>query len=204
MLISTVRRALSVTAWLLVAPDVTGSDAREASTGDTVDAAPTDAAHDVTTDVASNDAREASATCVTDTDCSDTMFCTGIERCQPGASNADARGCVVASPANPCATGQTCNEAMDRCESSCASADRDGDGHRTTACGGDDCDDMDANRFPGNAEVCDIATHDEDCDAFTFGIRDGDADGEADARCCKSSPGGRGIAARIATMSARP
>jgi hypothetical protein len=40
--------------------------------------------------------------------------------------------------------------------------DADGDGHRAMNCGGDDCDDADANRFPGRTEVCDTTMHDED------------------------------------------
>ena len=49
---------------------------------------------------------------------------------------------------------------------------------------GQDCDDADANRFPGNLEVCDEGTHDEDCDPTTFGGVDRDGDGYLDARCC--------------------
>jgi hypothetical protein len=66
----------------------------------------------------------------------------------------------------------------------CLTPDSDGDGRRSMACGGDDCDDDDLNRFPGNTEVCDAGDHDEDCDDTTFGFRDGDMDGVADARCC--------------------
>jgi hypothetical protein len=54
--------------------------------------------------------------------------------------------------------------------------DWDGDGHANEASGGDDCDDNDANRFPGNVEVCDLNGHDEDCDASTFAGSDGDSD----------------------------
>lgn len=66
----------------------------------------------------------------------------------------------------------------------CSHPDGDGDGHRRVECGGADCDDQDARRFPGNAEVCDAANIDEDCDSTTFGFRDGDGDGHGDARCC--------------------
>jgi hypothetical protein len=72
----------------------------------------------------------------------------------------------------------------------CPTADGDGDGRRSIACGGDDCDDADPNRFPGNAEVCDASDHDEDCDDTTFGFRDGDMDGVADASCCNMREGG--------------
>lgn len=65
--------------------------------------------------------------------------------------------------------------------------DQDGDGHDSLAFGGDDCDDDDVNRFPGNTEICDAEHHDEDCDPATFGMRDADGDGYPDARCCNSS-----------------
>ncbi len=139
---------------------------------------PTDAPHDA-------------GPCRTDGDCSDMVFCNGIERCTPGATGADARGCVPANPATPCMPTQTCNEAMARCGSVCdLMADADGDGHNAITCGGDDCDDADRNRFPGNPEVCDPADHDEDCDAATHGARDIDRDGFDDARCCNVSAAG--------------
>lgn len=67
---------------------------------------------------------------------------------------------------------------------SMAPCDNDGDGHTAIHCGGDDCDDNDANRYPGNVEVCDAGTHDEDCDPTTFGRRDMDQDGLVDVKCC--------------------
>ncbi len=150
--------------------------------GPAQDAAPVDARADleVTQDVAPNDSP--STACHTDPECSDGVFCNGVERCSPGTAGADARGCVSASPAQPCSAGQTCNEAMARCVSGCP--DADGDGHTAVSCGGDDCDDADANRFPGRMEVCDVARRDEDCDPTTFGFRDGDGDSYADSACC--------------------
>jgi Putative metal-binding motif len=72
------------------------------------------------------------------------------------------------------------------------SPDQDGDGEDSTACGGTDCDDTDATRRPGSAEVCDLANHDEDCDPTTFGDRDADGDGYVDVRCENfSETGGR-------------
>jgi len=62
--------------------------------------------------------------------------------------------------------------------------DDDGDGHPKIACGGDDCDDTNASRHPGAAEVCDAANVDEDCNPSTFGTRDTDGDGYTDAQCC--------------------
>lgn len=61
-------------------------------------------------------------------------------------------------------------------------ADSDGDGHSDVQCGGDDCDDSDPNRYPGNPEVCDTEGHDEDCDTDTVGP-DNDGDGFSDYRC---------------------
>jgi hypothetical protein len=54
--------------------------------------------------------------------------------------------------------------------------DQDGDGHMAVARGGDDCDDRDPTRYPGNPEVADLDGHDEDCDPDTVGDRDADAD----------------------------
>jgi len=66
-------------------------------------------------------------------------------------------------------------------------SDRDGDGHRAIAAGGDDCDDNDVNRFPGNVEVADFEGHDEDCNPMTFGVRDEDGDGFTSSRVCNIS-----------------
>jgi hypothetical protein len=65
--------------------------------------------------------------------------------------------------------------------------DLDGDGHVSIATGGDDCDDSDAGRYPGNAEVCDATNRDEDCDMATFGPLDQDGDGYIATRCCNGS-----------------
>lgn len=60
--------------------------------------------------------------------------------------------------------------------------DCDGDGFQSERFGGFDCDDADANRFPGNPEVADANGHDEDCDYTTYGFRDVDGDGFGDHR----------------------
>lgn len=127
--------------------------------------------------------------CTADIECSDGVFCNGIERCVGNQSGADSRGCVV-SAAPPCAIRESCNEDKDRCETSCVNPDHDGDGHRAVRCGGDDCDDRDANRYPGRQEVCDLAGHDEDCDPSTYGLRDRDGDTENDIRCCNREANG--------------
>ncbi|MFO0685500.1 MAG: putative metal-binding motif-containing protein [Sandaracinus sp.] len=127
--------------------------------------------------------------CTTAASCDDGLFCNGADECMPGASGADARGCVHAG--SPCSATQRCDEASDRCgTASCETPDADGDQHAAVACGGNDCDDADPNRYPGNPEVCDVDQHDEDCDPATFGVRDGDGDGDPDQACCNVDAAG--------------
>ncbi|MBK7152280.1 MAG: hypothetical protein IPL19_22810 [Sandaracinaceae bacterium] len=87
-----------------------------------------------------------------------------------------------------------CDEADLQCESDCVGpSDADGDGHDAVVCGGDDCDDSDPERFPGNIEVCDggpRTRRDEDCDPMTLGNLDADGDGDVAAACCNPSPAG--------------
>ena len=152
--------------------------------------APRDAGRDADQDVA-HDVVPDTGRCATDQDCADGVFCNGAERCMPGAPGANARGCLAPSSAMPCLASQTCNESMARCETQCDIVpDADHDGHRAVLCGGDDCDDTDANRFPGNVEVCDTSAHDEDCDATTVGVRDVDRDGFTDSTCCNVAADG--------------
>ncbi|HEY8426878.1 MAG TPA: putative metal-binding motif-containing protein, partial [Sandaracinaceae bacterium] len=112
-------------------------------------------------------------------DCDDGLFCNGVETCID-------TFCMPGEP--PCDSDtETCDETADRCEAiDCAgeAADRDGDGYRSIACGGDDCDDDAAHINPGRTEVCvpDDPT-DEDCNPRTFGFDDIDGDGAADERC---------------------
>jgi hypothetical protein len=109
--------------------------------------------------------------CVRDNDCNvGRSFCGGEYRCMPGGAGADARGCIRPTAAR-CAANQSCDEANQRCVSGCSvTPDADRDGHRNLQCGGDDCDDQDANTFPGNNEVWDAADHDEDCNPETHGV----------------------------------
>ena len=103
--------------------------------------------------------------CTTDQDCSDHVYCNGEERCE--GSNGIGT-CVAAPVATPCSANQRCDEAAQRCIT--LRTDADGDGHSSAATGGDDCDDLDVRRFPGNAETWDDADHDEDCNAYTHGV----------------------------------
>jgi len=112
--------------------------------------------------------------------CDDDVRCNGVETCISGR-------CQPGRP--PCREGQLCDESTAACFTECAvSEDADGDAVRASECGGTDCDDSDADRFPGNDEVCDVANHDEDCDPSTYGFRDNDEDGSPDARCCNIDP----------------
>ena len=138
--------------------------------------------------------------CSNDDDCADNLYCNGRELCRPGAAGADSRGCIAPS-GPPCPrSGYRCDETTQRCtDLSCV--DADGDGHYSLRCpAGDDCDDHDRNRFPGNTEVCDPEGHDEDCDPSTYYHRDRlsfrpidgdiDADGDIDSRCCNRQANG--------------
>ena len=170
--------------WIVLLALTACGNAQPPSDAANVDAR--DASAESASDV--GDANDARLVCTTDVDCSDSIFCNGAERCMPGAAGADARGCIAA-PEPACLASQRCVEAVSRCESNCAVArDADGDGHVALACGGDDCDDSDAQRFPGNAEVCD-PSHDEDCNPLSVGDSDGDGDGYLDHACCNRVPG---------------
>ncbi|MDH5491930.1 MAG: MopE-related protein, partial [Myxococcales bacterium] len=133
----------------------------------------------------------AGPTCLSDADCSDGLFCSGTETCDPSSAAADARGCVAGSPPAcddgiPC-TLDSCAEALGACRNE--PPDADGDGHADAACLnsegisiGDDCDDADGARYPGNTEICN--DRDEDCNPGTLGFIDADGDGAASALCC--------------------
>ncbi|MCB9636724.1 MAG: putative metal-binding motif-containing protein [Sandaracinus sp.] len=124
---------------------------------------------------------DATEVCTSDAACDDDLYCNGEERCMPGTSGANARGCVAGMPACP---GATCDESARECGAPCSNPDADGDGHAAIACGGGDCDDTDADVNPDATEVCDFDGVDEDCDSSTLGARDADGDTYLDARCC--------------------
>lgn len=123
---------------------------------------------------------DVSSVCTSNAECDDGLFCNGSETCDPDAASSDSAGCVTGSP--PCAE---CDEDADECTGCETSGDSDGDGAIATGCGGDDCDDTDPDRFPGNTETCDDG-HDEDCDPTTLAGAEGDADGDGfvSALCC--------------------
>ncbi|MDH5491568.1 MAG: putative metal-binding motif-containing protein, partial [Myxococcales bacterium] len=135
-------------------------------------------------------ARDAWSGCSSPIECDDGLFCNGAERCMPGASGAGADGCLAAE-SSPCLPSQRCDESSARCLSDCElDPDADGDGVSSLDCGGSDCDDADAERYPGATEICDAEGHDEDCDPTTLGP-DVDGDGFVGAACCfLELPGG--------------
>jgi hypothetical protein len=60
-------------------------------------------------ELASAERSTATLTCVVDSDCNDGRSCNGIEKCSPGARNADARGCLRGTPVS-CPVNQACIE----------------------------------------------------------------------------------------------
>ncbi len=138
-------------------------------------------AQDGGTDDATMDERR----CDSDDDCDDGVFCNGLEECVAGAC---APGAPPSCDDGDACTTDACSAEDDACVNAPVDADRDG--HVAASCGGDDCDDSDPLRFPGNTEICDAEHRDEDCDPSTFGERDQDGDGAFDLRCCNAQPGG--------------
>jgi len=126
--------------------------------------------------------------CASDTDCDNGLFCDGVEPCTDGFC---AAGTAPDCADTDACTADSCDEDIDSCVNE--PPDVDGDGHSPIDCGGDDCDDGDANRFPGNVEVCDSDNHDEDCDPASFGNEDRDGDGYFDARCCNTDAAGAAV-----------
>jgi hypothetical protein len=127
------------------------------------------------------------AGCATAADCDDGIFCNGEELCNMGA-------CAEGTP--PCGDDM-CLEETDMCADDCAEPDADGDGVDRIECGGDDCDDEDPGRYPGNPEICDAEGIDEDCDMTTVGDLDVDGDGHISDECCNGDTCGDDCADKL-------
>ena len=140
-------------------------------------------ASDAAADDTASKGKEDAVLCNKDSDCDDGIFCNGEELCSPAVGKANIQGCLSQAP--PCVAESLCDESNRKCIADCeVIPDADGDSHLAPECGGDDCDDSDARRFPTNTEICDDKNIDEDCDPVTFGFRDQDMDGWPDAQCC--------------------
>lgn len=118
--------------------------------------------------------------CERDSDCDDLRFCNGNEECDYGRCAPAEFTCI--------GDNYVCDEGMKICR--CEEPDADRDGAYSVQCGGTDCDDDEARRYPGAAEACDAADRDEDCDTATFGSRDLDGDGHTDTACANVSAAG--------------
>jgi len=130
---------------------------------------------------------DSDAGCSSAAECDDGVFCNGTELCVMG---------ECAPGVEPCGEAE-CLEAMAMCVDECDEPDADGDGADRIECGGDDCDDEDPNRFPGNTEICDEAGVDEDCDMTTVGDVDVDGDGRISDQCCNGDTCGDDCADRL-------
>ena len=130
--------------------------------------------------------------CEEDSECDDHFYCNGEERC---IDNLCRQGTPIDCDDGIDCTIDRCIEERQECESE--APDEDGDGHADGSCEdedgnplGDDCDDSDPLRYPGNQEICDPDNRDEDCDPTTFGNLDSDGDGFIDAACCNEDEDG--------------
>lgn len=133
--------------------------------------------------------------CGSDVECDDGNPCNGSETCEPfGEEHYCAEGDSV-----ECDAGRTCDRGSGECLS--LGCDSDNDGHDSVECGGDDCDDTDSDRYPGNEERCldasgraiaSVADHDEDCDPTTLGS-DEDDDGFYGAGCSNDDEDGNAV-----------
>ena len=115
------------------------------------------------TDCSTGTCDEATRSCDESPDdslCDDGVFCNGQETCDPEF------GCRPGVPPF-CGDGDICT--IDFCDEDMTMCvhtvlDEDGDGEPSRSCGGNDCDDSNGGRFPGNTEICDNGI-DDDCNA---------------------------------------
>ncbi|HEC20719.1 MAG TPA: hypothetical protein ENI97_15505 [Gammaproteobacteria bacterium] len=127
--------------------------------------------------------------CDNDAQCDDGLFCNGAEQCfQQQCMNGSQPLPGRPLPGTSRSLRWRCDESQDRYV--VEGADLDGDGHDAINAGGDDCDDNNANRFPGNVERCDTNGVDEDCDPTTVGFKDEDGDGYNSSSCFNVQPDG--------------
>lgn len=132
---------------------------------------------------------DAGPPCTTNEGCDDGLFCNGAEVCAGGQC---VSGAAMRCDDGVACTRDFCSEEARLCRNT--APDEDGDGSFAASCVdargmplGDDCDDADAQRYPGALEVCDASARDEDCNATTLGGVDRDGDGFVDARCCNGT-----------------
>ncbi len=124
-----------------------------------------------------------------DDDCNDTVDDMPPLTCGVGVCAVEVAACVEGQlqeclPAEPTEEPEaTCDDGLDNdCDGDADGADfdccedGDGDGYLDALCGGDDCDDADAEVHPGHREVCGNDT-DDDCDPATEDVVDADEDG---------------------------
>ncbi len=150
--------------------------------------------------------------------CNDGLYCTVTDSCSGGnclgsgdpcpgpdgdgdcaeSCDDDANSCLGNDPkdeacddGNFCTLGDAC-DGLGVCNPGSDQKDSDGDNHVDIACGGDDCDDSDAEVNPDMSEgpVCDVAAtcfdgKDNECDTFTDGA---DSDCQAVNFICLDGP----------------
>ena len=156
--------------------------------------------------------------CQTHDQCDNAVACDGVEQCNEGRCVAgdatdcshldeacalgtctETSGCVTQTleDGEPCEDGDACTTGDSCASGACAAGSPRDDDEDTVVdimCGGTDCDDADDLVFPGASERCANGV-DDDCDATTPDIFDGDADGaQCDVDCDDSDaaahPGG--------------
>jgi hypothetical protein len=91
--------------------------------------------------------------------CPDGQYCDLALGCLPQPVCLVGADCLHAFNDDPCKSKTFCDPVKHRCDFLFLDADQDG--HRSIACGGDDCDDLVPTVYPGAAEICDHL--DNDC-----------------------------------------